>query len=178
MEKILKLTRCTPEYSEQITGFYERVVKHLEATVNYPRWSDTHPCRAEIEEMIGKGEQYLCMEDGKIQGAVVLNTDPEGNYAAGEWSKTLQEGEYLVVHTFAVDPAIRQKGIGSRMLDLCIAFARKEGYRAVRLDVVPGNIPAINLYKQKGFSYAGTKDLERNFEDIPEFELYELNFEE
>ena len=62
------------------------------------------------------------------------------------------------------------------MVDKGIDIAESKGYKAIRLDVVPDNIPAINLYKNKGFTFAGVKDLSRNIEDIPLFGLYELNF--
>lgn len=41
--------------------------------------------------------------------------------------------------------------------------------------VVPGNVPAIRLYEKMGFTYAGTADLLRGIEDIPLFDLYEMN---
>lgn len=174
----MELIKCMPEHFEPVTEFYERVVKHLQETVNYPKWSKEHPNREGIRASIAKGEQYICMDGAEIVGAVVLNEDPGGNYDAGEWSRELKSGEYMVVHTFATEPSGRHKGIGSAMLDACIELVRRAGYKAIRLDVVPGNIPAINLYKKKHFTYAGTKDLERGFDYIPEFELYELNFEE
>ena len=44
--------------------------------------------------------------------------------------------------------------------------------------MVPGNTPAQRLYRHNGFTYAGTRDLERGIEYIPEFELYEKNMTE
>ena len=41
--------------------------------------------------------------------------------------------------------------------------------------MVPGNLPAISLYQKYGFTFAGTKDLGRDLEEIPMFELYERN---
>lgn len=41
----------------------------------------------------------------------------------------------------------------------------------------PSNTPARRLYEKIGFTFAGEKDLLRGIEDIPEFALYELNFE-
>ena len=66
-------------------------------------------------------------------------------------------------------------GIGSRMVQYCIDYAKASGYKAVRVDVVPSNIPACKLYEKHGFTFAGEKDLER-FVYIPTFVLYELNF--
>ncbi|MBR2955616.1 MAG: hypothetical protein IKC54_00275 [Clostridia bacterium] len=50
------------------------------------------------------------------------------------------------------------------------------GYKGVRVDVVPGNFPARNLYEKMGFTYAGEKDLNRGYDHIPTFQLLEYNF--
>ena len=62
------------------------------------------------------------------------------------------------------------------MVKYCIDYAREHGFKAIRLDVVPENIPARRLYERLGFTFAGEKDLKRDIEDIPTFALYELNF--
>ena len=62
------------------------------------------------------------------------------------------------------------------MVDYCIEKSRKDGYKAVRLDVIPDNYPAIKLYESKGFTFAGTKDLGLADEGAPILSLYELNF--
>lgn len=46
---------------------------------------------------------------------------------------------------------------------------------AIRLDVVPDNIPAKKLYEKCGFQYVGDVDLERDIPEIPLFSMYELN---
>ena len=61
------------------------------------------------------------------------------------------------------------------MVAQSIEIARKGGYQALRLDVVPENIPAERLYEKLGFSFAGTKDLRRNIDEVPVFDLFELN---
>lgn len=176
-EKEMELIKCGDEQLDLVSDMYSSVVKHLEETVNYPKWSKNYPCKESVMEAIQKGEQYACVENGAILGVVVLNDNPDGNYAAGRWSKELRQGEYLVIHTLAVNPAAGRRGVGEYMVDCCIEIALREGYQAIRIDVVPNNIPAINLYKRKGFIFAGVKDLLRNIEDIPLFELYELNFD-
>ena len=65
--------------------------------------------------------------------------------------------------------------IGSFLVDNSVAFARRGGYKAVRLDIVPDNIPARRLYESKGFTSAGILDLRRDIPEIPLFEIFELN---
>lgn len=173
----MKLIKCEEEQLDLVSDMYRRVVEYLNETINYPKWSEDYPCRESVREAIRKGEQYACVENGEILGAVVLNDNPGGNYEAGDWSRKLERGEYLVIHTLAVDLSARHRGIGRYMVERCAKVAAREGYKAVRTDVVPDNVPAINLYKQNGFTFAGEKDLLRGKDDIPLFDLYELNFD-
>lgn len=166
---------CTSEHLDAVIEMYSKVLKKLETTVNYPKWSEEHPSREYICESAANSELFACVENGEILGAAVLSENPEGSYERGDWKADLSRGEYLVVHTLAVSPEHERRGVGSFMVDGCIAFAKENGYKALRLDVLKENIPAINLYKSKGFTFAGTKDLLRNIEGIPFFDLYELN---
>ena len=65
-------------------------------------------------------------------------------------------------------------GIGKEMVRFCIEYAKEHGYKAVRLDVVPDNIPARRLYESCGFKYVGDVDLERDIPEIPLFSMYEI----
>ena len=62
-------------------------------------------------------------------------------------------------------------------MDGSVAFAKAKGYKAVRLDIVPENLPAASLYRSRGFESAGTVERLREIEDIPVFEIFELNFQ-
>lgn len=171
----MELILCTPEDLDVLTSLYAQAVEYLESHVNYPKWHSDYPSRDNIQSCIQAGTQFICTENGCTVGAVVLNEEPGGRYEAVSWTSPLRQGEYLVLHTLAVSPACYGQGIGSKMVALCIQYARKNGYKAIRLDVVPGNVPAIRLYEKMGFAYAGTADLLRGIEDIPLFDLYELN---
>ena len=170
----MPLIKCESKHTAEVTALYFKVVDFLENSVNYPKWSGSHPSRESIKEYIKNGIQYAYAEDGRMLGAVVLSEDPEGNYDAGEWKCNITEGEYLVIHVLGVDPEISRSGIGSSIVQACIEYARDNNYKAIRLDAVPDNVPAIRLYEKMGFHYAGTKDLKRNIKEIPEFALYEL----
>lgn len=166
--------RATAEDLDALTELYDRTVLHLEQTVNYPKWEyGIYPCRDSIAAAIGKGEQYLCEEKGELLGAFVFNEDPKGAYEKGQWKQELQEGQYGVIHTLAVAPEARNRDVGKAMVNFSVLEGTKRGYKALRIDVVPGNLPAIRLYEKLGFTYAGEEDLERNHPEIPTFALYE-----
>ena len=162
------IEKASLPHLDTLTEFYDRVTDHLEATVNYPKWTKgVYPRRESIQRAI---------EDGKAVGAFILNRDPQGNYAAGEWTRNIPEGEYMVIHTLAVSPDCPRQGIGQFMIVYAIELAKVQGCKGIRLDVVPDNIPARRLYEKAGFTFAGEKDLKRDIPEIPLFALYELNF--
>ena len=157
---------------------YERAVRRLEDTVNYPKWSAEHPSRDYVRESILRGEQFACVDGDTILGAVVLSDNPEGRYELGCWKKKLAAGEYLVLHILAVDPAYQRLGIGGLLVDGSASYAKARGYKALRLDIIPENLPAARLYRSKGFTSAGKRRDLRDIDYIPEFELFELDLQE
>ena len=173
----MELILCGESLLDQATAFYHKAIRYLETHVNYPFWSSEHPSDESIIEAVERKEQYVCVEDGEIVGALVLSESPDGDYEAGSWSRELKEGEYLSVHVLAVSSDSYQKGVGSFMVGECVSIARDRGYKAVRLDIVPTNTPAERLYKKMGFTYAGTVDLKRPTAPVPLFDLYELNLD-
>ena len=173
----IKAEKCTLNDLEAVAALYDKAVLHLTNTVNYPKWEyKVYPSRESVKKAISDGVQYMCVEDGAVLGAFILNDNPQGDYGSGDWKADLKDGEYLVIHTLAVDPDSQGCGIGKFMVKYCIDYAREHGFKAIRLDVVPENIPARRLYERLGFTFAGAKDLKRDIEDIPTFALYELNF--
>lgn len=56
-----------------------------------------------------------------------------------------------VIYSIAIDKKYRQKGLGKRLLDHSIAEMELNGISSIYLYVDKENLPAINLYKSKGF---------------------------
>ena len=172
------IRQCRKDEIEKTAGFYISVVeKMIQTKTNYPKWRSDYPDRQSVKTSFESGSQYICVVDGNIAGAFVLNDDPNGAYENGDWKVMLERGQYKVIHTLAVDPGLRRSGIAAEIVRFCLETSEKNGYRGVRVDVVPGNYPAERLYKKLGFTFAGEKDLCRGIADIPLFRLFEYNFE-
>ena len=171
------IKRCDISNLNALSEFYNEVVDYLVKTVNYPKWMPgVYPCEETIKQSVLKGEQFALFNGDQIVGAFVFNEDPAGDYGVGNWSARLNEGEYAVIHTLATHFSSYGKGVAKLMVEYCLQLAKEKGYKAVRLDVVPDNYPAVRLYESLGFTFAGEKDLHRGFKDIPTFLLYEYNF--
>lgn len=174
----MKIIKCTEEHLDAAAEFYDMVTAYLAKHINYPKWTPgEYPGRESAADAIKGGYLHACIEDGKIIGAFVICEDPEGDYSRGNWSRSLESSEILTVHALATDPQIYHRGIGRAMVRECIKIAADAGKKALRLDAVPTNTPAIKLYESMGFTHAGTMDLKRGIPEIPEFCLYELNID-
>ncbi len=173
----MEIRKCKTSDLDALDKFYYEVVYYLTQTINYPRWMlNVYPNRDSIKKAIDEGSQFAAYENGELVGAFVVNTDTAGDYTVGEWSVELSDGEYLVVHSLATHQRFYGNGIARKMMEFCLTYAKEKGFKAIRLDVVPDNFPAIKLYESLGFSFAGEKDLARGYEHIPTFCLYEINF--
>ena len=62
----------------------------------------------------------------------------------------------LRIAALAVDAAARGQGVGTGLLQAVFAKSRREGYRAVRLEVVGTNTGARQLYERLGFAVVKT----------------------
>lgn len=59
--------------------------------------------------------------------------------------------------TFAVDPETRRQGIGAALLDHGLRICYEGGARVSFLEVRAGNVPAISLYRSRGYETAGVR---------------------
>ena len=173
----VKIRKCGEQDILRTAAFYDRVILYLDSHVNYPRWiRHVYPSEKSVREMTETGAQHVYVRDETIVGAFALNADPQGAYQEGEWKRSLPEGSYLVLHALAIEPDRQRGGIGSEILRFAASRAKSEGYRAVRADIVPENLPARRLFEMNGFTYAGDADLRRDIGKVPLFSLYERNW--
>ncbi len=115
-----------------------------EKTFSMP-WS-----RSAFLEMITKEDAayYVAELDGTIVGGCgVLLIAGEGN-----------------ITNIAVDMALRNRGIGTRMLRYLIGEGEQKGLSAFTLEVRAGNAAAIHVYEKLGFRSEGIRP---NFYEKP-----------
>lgn len=84
---------------------------------------------------------FSALEDGEVIAYVI------GRLIA-------PEGE---IYRIAVSPHKRKRGIGYRLLDYAVKTSRGKGLERLFLEVRSKNIPAINLYRDYGFSEIGMR---------------------
>lgn len=81
-------------------------------------------------------------------------SDVDVGLVRGGWNDQLSDSGYLF--SLWVAPHVRRHGIGCRLIDDVIAWAKWEGLQRLILDVAESNIPALALYTAHGFKPNGT----------------------
>jgi DNA-binding MarR family transcriptional regulator/GNAT superfamily N-acetyltransferase len=92
-------------------------------------------------------DDYLAGDDdGRAAWVAELNGDPVGFIACAR-----RDAETAQLRLFFVEPAARGMGIGSRLVEECLRFARLSGYRRIMLTTYSVLADARRVYQRAGF---------------------------
>ena len=160
---------------EKVRGFYHSMIDAMAAAPKvYVAWKkDVYPSPELISGSIEKGEMYLALEGDEIAGAMVLNHDPGEGYAGVARQTEADDAEVMVIHALGVHPEHAGKGYAKALVREAVGIAGRTGMKAIRLDVLHGNLPAERLYT--GLGFRSIEKVRMYYEDtgLTEFSLYE-----
>ena len=135
------------------------------------QWDDKYPNSEMFKSCIEDEGQFVFVVNDKIIGSVVLDEFQSEEWSALEWK--YNDGEQLVIHALAIDPASQGKGYGQKALDLCEKYAISLSYDAMRLDAFSENPAALKLYEKNGYRKVGTVVFDSKPENHLNYYCYE-----
>ena len=139
------------EYPE-VRHFYHSLIRAMEGSRYLPGWEiDVYPAPDYLKDCLRKQELYVGELDGEMASCMVVNQDYNEAYDKIDWPTPASGGEFLVVHALGVHPDFAGRGLAKEMVQEAVRMARGAGMKAVRLDVLRGNLPAEKLYESQGF---------------------------
>ena len=169
------ISKVTPEEYDSVRLFYHSMIDAMEGTTYHPKWQkDIYPAPEELRRAIDAGEMYVGRMNGRLAAAMALNQRCNPEYKDVAWPEPLEQAEFMVIHMLGVHRDFAGQGLGKEMVRFAISRARASKMKAIRLDVLKGNVPAEKLYSGLGFKYVDTVELFYEDTGRVDFELYEL----
>ena len=170
----MKIAAAGPDQYQAVRQFYHAVIDGVGDARDSVRWKkDIYPTPAFLESSIRSGELFIASDGGAILGAMILNHQYNEEYRKFQWPTEADDSEITVIHALAVHPSATGKGYAKQMVQFAVDYARGHQQKAIRLDVLKGNLRAEKLYSGMGFQYLHT--LPMFYEDTgwTDFKLYE-----
>lgn len=159
---------------DNIRSFYHKVIDMMQDAEYKPAWKkNVYPSDPYLKESIENGELWVCDCENKYTAAMIVNHKCNEEYESINWFSEAERSEITVVHVLCVLPPFHGKGIAGEMVKKVIEIAESTAQKAIRLDVLCGNLPAEKLYIKYGFKYVGT--IRMFYEDTgwTDFKLFE-----
>ena len=126
-----------------------------------------------MRSSIERGELYLGLLGGDIAAAMAINGEGAEGYAGATWGVRAADGEFSVIHALGVLPSHHGRGFARELVAAAKDIARGLGHKALRLDVLNGNLPAVRLYESEGFRFVSRVELFYEDTGPTDFLLYE-----
>ena len=162
------------DYSN-VRDFYYSLIDAMEDAEYKPGWErDIYPTQKFLMSCIESNELYIGEMDEQIVSCMVVNHDYNDGYKGIPWSIETADSELFVIHALGVHPMFSGRGLAKQMVREVIKMAHENSIKAIRLDVLEGNIPAEKVYTKMGFIYLDT--LQMFYEDTgwTNYKLFEF----
>lgn len=117
------------------------------------QWDEWYPSRSFFCAAIAAGSLFALFDEKEIRGVAVLDRDQPPEWSSADW--ICRNGSFMVVHAFAISPAVQGHGRGKRLLAFCENVAIKRGCNSIRIDVFSENSASLRFWERSGYSFRG-----------------------
>lgn len=118
------------------------------------QWQKGYPSREIWESDIKQQSAWLAIDGDTVLGVFAYQTDPDPSYSVidGQW---LTNTPYASMHRVCVSDSCKGKGVAGAMFAHGFRLAQAEGFKSMRIDTHPGNIPMQRALLKAGFLPCG-----------------------
>ena len=159
----------------EVKAFYWKLIEQMQGGSYLPGWEKgVYPSDIFLRESLRNRALYMLKCNGNYAAAMVLNHETNEGYSGTAWKVDADKHQVLIVHALGVLPAFQGKGVAKHMVKEVIRIAGERHQRAIRLDVLNGNVPALKLYESMGFEHRRTTQMFYEDTGWTDYLLYEL----
>ena len=115
-----------------------------EYSCHFENWPRYHEEWSRMSALANLGRIAVAECDGEIVGGVCY-IGPDG--PRPEWF----ENEWAIMRSLVVDPDHRNRGIGRKLAEACIALAQTDNCGTLALQSAPIMTAAVHMYQNMGF---------------------------
>jgi len=174
-EHIIAVKPAQMDEYDDVERFYSGLIDSMSDSEFKPEWEmGVYPSEEFLKNAINKQTLYLVHLEGNLAGVMILNHDGAPEYENVKWQTDVSKNEVIVIHALGVSPAFQGRGVAGQMVANVIEMCRKDAVKAIRLDVLPKNLPAIKLYLSMGFKFITSVKMYYEDTGLTDFQLYEL----
>ena len=137
---------------EDICAVYEKSHDAEEAGLTTTGWKrEIYPTRQTVLDSLSRDDMYVAELDGRVAAAGVINQIQVDVYADCDWVYKGPDSDVSVLHTLAVDPDARGRGVGPAFVRFWEETARGESCSILRIDTNAINKRARAMYAKLGY---------------------------
>ncbi|MBE6117138.1 MAG: GNAT family N-acetyltransferase [Erysipelotrichaceae bacterium] len=151
----MEIRKTRPEDVDAAAAIYDQARAYMKAR-GVRQWQWGYPVRETVLSDIEDGKGYVVTDSGRVIGVCYITEAPEPTYEVIENGEWLNDDPYVSVHRTAVANDCKGKGAGNLFFEEAERYARRIGYRSLRVDTHPDNLSMQRLIEKNGFTACGT----------------------
>ena len=117
------------------------------------QWSEKYPSRGVFKNDIKENALYITRHNSEVIGCVALCSNKDLEYEDIKW--LTEDNKNLYIHRLAVDPKFQKLGVGKSLMDFTEMYAKKNGFKSIRLDTFSQNKRNNKFYKSRKYVKLG-----------------------
>ncbi|MCM1150166.1 MAG: GNAT family N-acetyltransferase [Butyricicoccus sp.] len=149
------IRKATENDIGRVVEIYENIFRAQERGELGTGWvRGIYPSRETALEALERGELFVLVDGGVVAASARINRSQGEEYRRAAWKTEAPDERVMVLHTLAVDPALRGRGYGPRFVDFYEKYALERGCPCLRMDTNERNALARRLYARLGYAEA------------------------
>ncbi len=171
---MLNIREADVKELDKVRAFYYQLIDEMQFSEYKTAWQKgIYPSDEMLTKALEGGELFIGCIDDKIIGAMIINHSFNEEYNQVKWAVNGAENDVSVIHALGVMPSFSGRGYAKELVAYALMYAREKNQKAVRLDVLSGNLPAEKLYTKAGFEFR--EEIRMYYEDTgwTKFRLFE-----
>ncbi len=151
-----KIRKAEPKDIDAVVLIFGHIIEEEEkgnCSIGWRR--DVYPTRNTAVTALENKDLFVMEEDGVIVAAMRLNKEQVPEYKNCQWEYPAEDDQVMVMHTLVVDPSVKQRGYGRKMVEFYEKYARENNCPYLRIDTNMINSRARAMYQRFGYKEIG-----------------------